>query len=73
MFLVIEIQTNPQDQVATIVNSYEDENQAWSKYHDVLHFAAVSTTLKKHACAIITEEGFHIKDECFTHEISGGE
>ena len=70
MFLVIEIQTSPADVVSTLVYSYADENQAMSKYHEVLQYAAVSTTLKKHACAVITEEGFHIRHECYTHEVN---
>ena len=68
MFLVIEIQTTTEDQVSSLVYPYATENEALSKYHNVLSYAAVNNNLKKHACAIFTEEGFYLKHECYIHE-----
>lgn len=66
MFIVIELQTNSEGQVSSLVYPYEDENEAMSKYHAVLSVAATSA-LPKHACCIITDEGFYLKHECFKH------
>ena len=44
MFIVMEIQTS--EQVATIVNAYDDRNQAENKYHAILSAAAVSAVPK---------------------------
>ena len=66
MFIVMEIQTNSDGLVGTIVNSYADENQAESAYHNVLTAAAVSA-LPVHSCAMLNEEGFLAKRECYKH------
>ena len=67
-FIVFEIQTNTDGSVGTLVSSFADQNQAESAYHQVLTSAAVSA-LPKHACVLMTEEGFNIKTECYTHAI----
>ena len=59
MFVVIEIQKNNNNQIATLVNAYENRNQAFQKYHSVLSAAAVSD-LPVHSAVILTEEGFLI-------------
>lgn len=64
MFIVIEIQTL--EQVATIVNSYESRDEAESKYHQILMYAAQSQ-VKKHGAVMLTEEGMLIKRECYEH------
>lgn len=66
MFIVIEIQTNADSTVGVLVNSYENQNQAESAYHGVLEAAAISS-LPKHACVMLTEEGFRVKNECYNH------
>lgn len=64
MFIVIEIQTS--DNVATIVNSYDNRPQAESKYHQILTAAAVST-VPKHGAIMLTDEGERLKNECYLH------
>lgn len=64
MYIVTEIQTNNDGSVGIINSSYTDRNQAESKYHEVLKYAAV-TTLPKHACMMYSEEGFYLKSECY--------
>lgn len=65
MFIIMEIQTN--EQVATIVNSYSDRNQAESKYHQILTSAALSD-VRKHGAVMLTDEGVRLKGECYIHE-----
>ena len=67
MFIVLEIQTNANGTVGTLINSYEDQSQAASAYHTVLASAAVSS-IPVHSCAMLTEEGFCVKRECYKHE-----
>ena len=65
MYIVIEIQTS--EQVATIVNAYEDRNEAEQKYHMILSAAAVSQ-VPKHGAVMLTDEGVRLKGECYIHE-----
>lgn len=67
MFIVLEIQTSTT--VATIVNSYEDRNQAESKYHQILSAAATSS-IPKHSAVLMDDEGNRIKSECYIHEVT---
>ena len=67
MFIVFEIQTNADGSIGTLVTTYTDRNQAESAYHQVLAAAAVST-LPKHSCSILNEEGEEICHVCYTHQ-----
>lgn len=67
MYIVLEIQTS--NTVATIVNSYEDRNQAESKYHQILTAAALSS-VPKHSAVLMNDEGQTIKDETYIHEVT---
>ena len=64
MFVVIEIQKNASNQIATLVNSYESRNQAFQKYHSILSAAAVSD-LPTHSAVILTDQGFLIAQQSF--------
>ena len=66
MLIVLEIQTNADGTVGTLINAYEDQNQAESKYHLVLSSAAVSA-LPVHACTLLTNEGFELMHACYKH------
>ena len=65
MYIVMEIQTS--EQVATIVNAYDNRNEAEQKYHQILSAAAVST-VPKHGAVMLTDEGVRLKGECYIHE-----
>ena len=65
MYIVLEIQTSTT--VATIVNSYEDRNQAESKYHQILSAAALSS-VPKHSAVLMSDIGETIKMDSYTHE-----
>lgn len=71
MYIVFEIQTNADGTVGTLVSTYTDQNQAESKYHQVLEYAAVST-LPVHSCVLMTGEGFQLKAECYKHSVAAG-
>ena len=66
MYIVIEIQTNANGSIGTLVNSYADHNEAEAQYHRVLAAAAVSA-LPKHAAVMMSEEGFPLRHECYVH------
>ena len=67
MYIVLEIQTSTT--VATLVNSYEDRNQAESKYHQILTAAALSS-VPKHSAVLMDDEGRTIKSETYIHEVT---
>ena len=56
-YLVVEIQTDSEGEVANIVTAYEKRNEAESKYYTVLAAAAVSD-LTIHGCMLMTNEGY---------------
>ena len=66
MYIVFEIQTNADQTVGTLVSTYTDQNEAESAYHMKLGSAAISA-LPVHSCALLTEEGFLIRSECYKH------
>lgn len=63
MYIVIELQKQ-NGQVSNIVTSFATLEQAESKYHEILKYAAV-TTLEKHAAAILNEDGYSIRHESY--------
>lgn len=68
MYVVVEVQeTN--GAVATLENSYADRNQAESKYHQILQYAAVSE-VDKHGAIIFTDDCVPVMYKSYTH---GGE
>lgn len=67
MYIILELQTNPNGSVGSLISQYEDKNAAESAYHQVLAAAAVST-LPIHSAFMLTNEGYTIKSETYTHE-----
>lgn len=55
-YIVLEIQTNTNGTIGTLVTAYADQMQAESKYHTVLAAAAISA-LPRHAAALLTSDG----------------
>ena len=68
MYIVIEIQKMSDTQIATLVDSYEDLNQAENKFHTILAAAAVSS-LPMHSASMLTEDGLEIKHESYEHVV----
>lgn len=66
-YLVIEIQTNSDGTVGNLVYSYDNRNEAESKYHAVLAAAAISA-LPMHTCDLIQADGILLARQCYEHE-----
>ena len=65
-FVVIELQTMADGQVANLVTAHDTQNEAESHYHAVLAAAAVSS-LPCHAACIVSNEGFPVAYGCYKH------
>ena len=74
MYIVFEIQTNADGTLGTLTSTYTDKAEAESAYHLKLGSAAISA-LPVHSVAMLTEEGFELKHECYKHNSTptGGE
>lgn len=68
VYIVEELQFNVNNTVGIMTDQFADRNEAESKYHEVLKYAAVST-LPKHSAVLMNEEGFVLKSETYTHEV----
>ena len=66
MFTVIELQTT-NGTTAAITSTYEDENQAYQKYHQILSYAAVSE-VDIHSASVLNEYGNVLKNEFYEHK-----
>ena len=65
-YIVIELQKNSEGTVGSFVWTYDNKNEAESKYYTVLSTAAISN-VPKHSVVILHEEGFVIRSESYTH------
>lgn len=72
MYIVIELQTINDSQIANIVNAYTEQKVAEQKYHTILAAAAVSS-LPCHAAVMLDEKGRMIKSEYYEHGVSNNE
>ena len=66
-YLTIEIQTNADGTVGTIVTPHDTRNAAESTFHTILAAAAISE-LPCHAAVLITSEGYPVAYESYTHD-----
>ena len=71
MYIVIEIQTNNDGTVGTLVNAYTDRNTAEQAFHTCAAAAAVSA-LPCHAVTMLTERGTLVRAEHYTHNVTEG-
>ena len=65
-YIVIEIQTDSNGTVGILTYSYDNYNEAQSKYHLILSSAAISE-LPMHAATIITSDGYQHEQKCYSH------
>lgn len=65
-YLVIELQTT-NGVTSHLAWSYDNIEQAESKYHAILSAAAIST-IPIHAAAILNQEGNNVKSWYYMHE-----
>lgn len=69
MYIILEIQTFANGQVALLpAITKENRQEAESVYHSILSAAAVSA-LPMHAAVIMTNEGKVIMQQAYTHEV----
>ena len=68
-FIVLEIQTHEDGNIGTLINAYENINEAEHRYHEILSAAAISE-LPVHTAFFLTNEGTCIKGEKYIHEQS---
>lgn len=66
-YLVIEIQTNVDGKIGILTFSYDNRNEAESKYHAVLSAAAISA-LPMHSCDLIQADGILLARQFYVHE-----
>lgn len=66
MFIVVELQTNENGQIAPLVYGPYEGPQAEQKYHTVLAAAAVSN-VHKHSAAILNDAGERMTSQCYFH------
>lgn len=72
-YLVMEIQTMSNGQVATLIHTENvnhqplSENEAESVYHTILASAALSD-LPCHSAVMMTTEGIHLQSRFYRHE-----
>lgn len=67
MYLVVELQKNGTS-LANICTSYEDRNQAESKFFTILAAAAISN-VEKHSAALLDEDGMCIRNGGYVHPV----
>lgn len=66
-YLVVEIQRFEDGKMSTPAYAYDNLNTAEAKYHTILAAAAASK-LPRHAAILISDEGFPMRHESYTHE-----
>lgn len=66
MYIVMEIQTNDNGAVGTIVYQFDTLQEAEAKYHALLAVAATSA-LPVHSAVILTNAGTMVKSEFYRH------
>ena len=65
-YIIMEIQVDAANNVATIVSQADSRMQAESIYHQVLAAAAISQ-VPKHGAVLMSDEGFCLMRDCYTH------
>ena len=68
-YIVVELQTDANGNVANIVTAKDTKNEAESVYHSVLAAAALSD-LPCHAATLMTNEGQVLKYQCYKNDDS---
>ena len=71
MYCVIELQLWADGSLHPLTYIKDSENAAWSKYHEVLKYAAISEN-PAHSAIILTESGQVLprSGQCYTHYVA---
>lgn len=63
-YIVLEIQKDKSDKIATLVTTHADLQDARAKYHTILA-AAAKSGLPLHGALILEENGAQVARECY--------
>lgn len=66
MYIVMEIQTNASGEVATLINQFDNINNAESKFHQILASASISE-IPVHTAVLMDEKGVTYRAESYDH------
>lgn len=66
MFYIIETQENKDGTAGILTFTEREKNAAISKWHDILHYAAVSS-IYRHSCIILDSELKTVARESYLH------
>lgn len=67
MFVVLELQTNKDGSVGSLIYTYNSRAEAESKYHAVLSAAAISN-IPVHTAVMMDNRGMNIFSQHYLHE-----
>ena len=67
-FIVMQVWIDTEGKIGTPVQNFDNEDEAWSRYHGILSQAAKSS-YPKHGAIIMNEDLFELEHKVFTHDI----
>ena len=67
-YFVNEIQVNAEDTGSVLTTKHDSKNEALSKYHQILMYAATSN-LPVHSAVVFDEEGRTVAREAFVRNV----
>ena len=67
-YIVMEVQTSGEGVTSTLINAYNNKNQAENKYYTILAAAAVSNVFR-HGAFMFLDTGTFVQSKIFEHEI----
>lgn len=70
-YLILELQTNTDGTIGTLITQKDTLNEAQSTYYMILASAAISE-LPVHAAVLMTNEGITLEFKSFTKEAENG-
>ena len=66
MYYILEVQKQADGSSARLIKTADTREEAESKFHEILQYAAVSKVYA-HSAAIISDEANLVKRECYYH------
>lgn len=72
MYIITEVQVFADGGISTPCYAFDDRNKAEQKYHAILSSASVSA-LPRHTAFMLTDDGYVIKSESYTHIVEESE
>lgn len=67
-YVILEIQTQADGTVTTLVNDFNNIDAAYNKYYTVLAYAAVSN-VARHAASLLSNDGTVYESKYFEHPL----